>query len=144
MIIIKIIILYFIQVTHTDDIPSMGTRLVYSNTCRASHSRIDLAIFLHFCRSSLTHAVTVIPVALFHQTKRHIVCKRTRPPGHMAKPLKFPPTCNSQKPLIVSNQVPYLLLHSLVGNSGSSTYSHQHLSVALHFECDATEKVLLR
>ncbi len=29
MIIIKIIILYFIQITHTDDFPSMGTRLVY-------------------------------------------------------------------------------------------------------------------
>ena len=29
MIIIKTIILYFIQVTHTDDFPSTGTRLVY-------------------------------------------------------------------------------------------------------------------
>ena len=28
MIIIKIIILYFIQIRHTDDIPSTGTRLV--------------------------------------------------------------------------------------------------------------------
>ena len=28
MIIMKIIILYFIQIRHTDDIPSMGTRLV--------------------------------------------------------------------------------------------------------------------
>ena len=28
MIIIKIIILYFIQITHTDDLPSTGTRLV--------------------------------------------------------------------------------------------------------------------
>ena len=31
MIIIKIIILYFIQITHTDDFPSMGTRLVVHN-----------------------------------------------------------------------------------------------------------------
>ena len=29
MIIIKIIIQYFIQITHTDDFPSTGTRLVY-------------------------------------------------------------------------------------------------------------------
>ena len=29
MIIIKIIILYFIQIRHTDDFPSTGTRLVY-------------------------------------------------------------------------------------------------------------------
>ena len=28
MIIIKIIILYFIQIRHTDDLPSTGTRLV--------------------------------------------------------------------------------------------------------------------
>ena len=28
MIIVKIIILYFIQITHTDDFPSTGTRLV--------------------------------------------------------------------------------------------------------------------
>ena len=28
MIIIKIMILYFIQITHTDDFPSTGTRLV--------------------------------------------------------------------------------------------------------------------
>ena len=28
MVIIKIIILYFIQITHTDDFPSTGTRLV--------------------------------------------------------------------------------------------------------------------
>ena len=30
MIIIKIIILYFIQIIHTDDFPSTGTRLVYT------------------------------------------------------------------------------------------------------------------
>ena len=30
MIIIKIIILYFIQIRHTDDFPSTGTRLVYT------------------------------------------------------------------------------------------------------------------
>ena len=29
MIIIKIIILYFIQIRHTDDFPSTGTRLVF-------------------------------------------------------------------------------------------------------------------
>ena len=29
MIIINIIIQYFIQITHTDDFPSKGTRLVY-------------------------------------------------------------------------------------------------------------------
>ena len=31
MIIIKTIILYFIQITHTDDFPSTGTRLVNNN-----------------------------------------------------------------------------------------------------------------
>ena len=31
MIIIKIIILYFIQIRHTDDFPSTGSRLVYLN-----------------------------------------------------------------------------------------------------------------
>ena len=31
MIIIKIIILYFIQIRHTDDFPSTGTRLVLDN-----------------------------------------------------------------------------------------------------------------
>ena len=31
MIIINIIILYFIQITHTDDFPSTGTRLVIIN-----------------------------------------------------------------------------------------------------------------
>ena len=31
MIIIKIIILYFLEITHTDDFPSTGTRLVYIN-----------------------------------------------------------------------------------------------------------------
>ena len=31
MIIIKIIILYFIQIRHTDDLPSTGTRLVEYN-----------------------------------------------------------------------------------------------------------------
>ena len=34
MIIIKIIILYFIQITHTGDFPSMGTRLVVHNNRR--------------------------------------------------------------------------------------------------------------
>ena len=34
MIIIKIIILYFIQITHTDDFPSTGTRLVNNNNNR--------------------------------------------------------------------------------------------------------------
>ena len=33
MIIIKIIILYFIQISHTDDFPSTGTRLVYITMC---------------------------------------------------------------------------------------------------------------
>ena len=33
MIIIKIIILYFIQIRHTDDFPSRGTRLVIYKTC---------------------------------------------------------------------------------------------------------------
>ena len=33
MIIIKIIILYFIQIRHTDDFPSTGTRLVFLKTC---------------------------------------------------------------------------------------------------------------
>ena len=40
MIIIKIIILYFIQITHTDDFPSTGTRLVHnvvSNTLLTIH-----------------------------------------------------------------------------------------------------------
>ena len=32
MIIIKIIIVYFIQIRHTDDFPSTGTRLVYINS----------------------------------------------------------------------------------------------------------------
>ena len=41
MIIIKIIILYFIQIRHTDDFPSTGTRLVYNST-----SLRELAIFL--------------------------------------------------------------------------------------------------
>ena len=31
--IIKIIILYFIQIRHTDDFPSTGTRLVYFYVC---------------------------------------------------------------------------------------------------------------
>ena len=33
MIIIKIIILYFIQIRHTDDFPSTGTRLVFNKDC---------------------------------------------------------------------------------------------------------------
>ena len=33
MIIIKIIILYFIQIRHTDDFPSTGTRLVLIMQC---------------------------------------------------------------------------------------------------------------
>ena len=33
MIIIKTIILYFIQIRHTDDFPSTGTRLVHNNLC---------------------------------------------------------------------------------------------------------------
>ena len=36
MIIINIIILYFIQITHTDDFPSTGTRLVISNSMNTS------------------------------------------------------------------------------------------------------------
>ena len=42
MIIIKIIILYFIQIRHTDDFPSTGTRLVYINI-------ILLTIFTIMC-----------------------------------------------------------------------------------------------
>ena len=42
MIIIQIIILYFIQIRHTDDFPSTGTRLVTINSrCR----RFDLLLF---------------------------------------------------------------------------------------------------
>ena len=33
MTIIKIIILYYIQIRHTDDFPSTGTRLVYYYVC---------------------------------------------------------------------------------------------------------------
>ena len=46
MIIIKIVILYFIQIRHTDDFPSTRTRLVYIS-CYSNHSMI----FLHrsFC-----------------------------------------------------------------------------------------------
>ena len=44
MIIINIIIIYFIQIRHTDDFPSTGTRLVYSvgNT----NSRFPLGVHL--------------------------------------------------------------------------------------------------
>ena len=41
MIIIKIIILYFIQIRHTDDFPSTGTRLVNDNNYYA-HSLLQL------------------------------------------------------------------------------------------------------
>ena len=40
MIIIKIIILYFIQIRHTDDFPSTGTRLVPYNYSSDSISSV--------------------------------------------------------------------------------------------------------
>ena len=48
MIIIKIIILYFIQIRHTDDFPSTGTRLVQINI-RAGDSvfAIVLGVFAY-------------------------------------------------------------------------------------------------
>ena len=39
MIIINIIILYFIQIRHTDDFPSTGTGLVYGNDSYSSLSK---------------------------------------------------------------------------------------------------------
>ena len=47
MIIIKIIILYFIEITHTDGFPSTGTRLVMFNSLYMCISRF-LATFQLF------------------------------------------------------------------------------------------------
>ena len=44
MIIIKIIILYFIQIRHTDDFPSTGTRLVRL-ICNAVETDMEISIF---------------------------------------------------------------------------------------------------
>ena len=44
MIIIKIIILYFIQITHTDDFSSKGTRLVNNNVCNLKSCRIVVKV----------------------------------------------------------------------------------------------------
>ena len=50
MIMIKIIILYFIQIRHTDDFPPTGTLLVYSNSPSAYHD--DLPVSLQQCHES--------------------------------------------------------------------------------------------
>ena len=42
MIIIKIIIQYFIQIRHTDDFPSTGTRLVHIIGCNTHNHRINI------------------------------------------------------------------------------------------------------
>ena len=46
MIIIKNIILYFIQIRHTDDFPSTGTRLVMIITCSSSCVPVLLLLLL--------------------------------------------------------------------------------------------------
>ena len=53
MIIIKIIILYFIQIRHNDDFPSTGTRLVIYNASFCTVHRVGYEIvFPHCCLSS--------------------------------------------------------------------------------------------
>ena len=42
--VIKIIILYFIQIRHTDDFPSTGTRLVFDNSAYLFIRMVDLPI----------------------------------------------------------------------------------------------------
>ena len=62
----------------------------------------------------------------FHQIRYHIMYTRTRPPGCMAKPLKFLSTCNFQKRLVVSNHLFFVRFHSFVWNSVSPTYFPQN------------------
>ena len=62
MIIIKIIILYFIQIRHTDDFPSTGTRLVNLTTIRA------------VCKCVLTNmSVSCLAAAIPLQSSRKVV-----------------------------------------------------------------------
>ena len=57
MIIIKIIILYFIQIRHTDDFPSTGTRLVFLKTCMIFYTLLFTPTdggtigLIYFCRT---------------------------------------------------------------------------------------------
>ena len=54
----KIIILYFIQITHTDDFPSTGTRLVMVNTADniwLLDSDSSLYVFINFFISKPVH-----------------------------------------------------------------------------------------
>ena len=55
MIIIKIIILYFIQIRHTDDFPSTGTRLVVviSRGCYITAGISRLALGVDICLDNL-------------------------------------------------------------------------------------------
>ena len=46
MIIIKIIILYFIQIRHTDDFPSTGTRLVNINYYKSHFTNCKQRVLL--------------------------------------------------------------------------------------------------
>ena len=69
MIIIKIIFLYFIQIRHTDDFPSMGTRLVCNNVVIMSFVKtlyllmivIVKTLYLHDCHS-IGHYIFMIVI----------------------------------------------------------------------------------
>ena len=61
MIIIKNIILYFIQIRHTDDFPSTGTRLVqYKVSSLQISSKLRYSVYKMSIASPLVHATRII------------------------------------------------------------------------------------
>ena len=88
------------------------------------------------CNPNPVHSVISVTHAPFglsiHLPLSHVKAKWH--PGGMTKPLEFPSTRNFQKRLIISNQVSYLLFHSLVGKSASPSNAYQQ-PVVSHLKC---------
>ena len=69
MIIIKFIILYFTQITHTDDFPSTGTRLVPCNDYTLSKTKLsNMLTSLLSANESVNHATNT---CAFRCTESH-------------------------------------------------------------------------
>ena len=75
MIIIKTIILYFIQIRHTDDFPSTGTRIVsnnipYSHTLRWQHTLNNLPLDVSNIPTNVSEYILITIISGYHMLKQ--------------------------------------------------------------------------
>ena len=83
MIIIKILILYFIQIRHTDDFPSTATRLVLNNNVSYFSESLSFACCLAF--ACISHASSGLEVPNPRRLRPEDACEMHAKASQQAK-----------------------------------------------------------